>query len=115
MFRLVRLRAPLGSRSLTSSSFTPPAFVGRKPPHLLTLADLSQPQIQELVSSAIAFKTHYKADQPPALTALGEIGHQSLAQKTVALMFNKRSTRTRVASETATQLLGSSAGDDGRY
>jgi len=34
---------------------------------------------------------------------------QSMSTKTVALMFSKRSTRTRVASETAANVLGGSA------
>ncbi|GAA6063899.1 hypothetical protein JCM10212_002431 [Sporobolomyces blumeae] len=89
------------------------------PPHLLTLADLTVPQIQSLVSSAVAFKKHYKSLAIPESAriegasyekgdpnASEDVKRKSLESKTVALMFSKRSTRTRVASETAVQLLG---------
>ncbi|POV96954.1 hypothetical protein PSTT_15327 [Puccinia striiformis] len=80
------------------------------PPHLLTLADLSIFQIQSLVSTAINIKKQVKEanteqinnpskNRPPIL-------EQKLDGKTIALIFGKRSTRTRVASESATALLG---------
>lgn len=79
-------------------------------------------QIQNLISSAIAFKRHYKANEIPVAGRNAEgvnpkalekgdaspapLALKSLENKTVALMFSKRSTRTRVASETAVHLLG---------
>lgn len=75
------------------------------PPHLLTLADLSISQIQSLVSTAINYKQKIRdANQTgrPLSLALPKI----LDRKTVALIFGKRSSRTRVASESATVLLG---------
>lgn len=96
-----------------------PTESGLRPPHLLTLADLSVGQIQSIISSAIAFKQQYKPNAIPVAgrtpEALREqvegastelIAEKSLESKTVALMFSKRSTRTRVASESAVQLLG---------
>ena len=93
-----------------------------RPPHLLTLADLSVSQIQSLISSAIAFKRHYKKNAIPLAGKVAEDVHQgegetsaplvslkSLDHKTVALIFNKRSTRTRVATESAVHMLGQSA------
>ena len=71
----------------------------RPPPHLITLADLSPDQISFLLRSAIVFKTICKGESPLSV-------YQSLGGRTVAMMFSKRSTRTRVASETATGLLG---------
>jgi ornithine carbamoyltransferase len=84
-------------------------------PHLMTLADLSGPQIHRAVSHAYHLKklstprlaprlVSSKSKQPrlPSLP-------QSLSRKSIALIFSKRSTRTRVAAETATVLLGGRA------
>ncbi|KAI8459096.1 ornithine carbamoyltransferase, partial [Phakopsora pachyrhizi] len=73
------------------------------PPHLLTLADLSISQIQSLVSSAINFKKLAKQSSNN-LQSIGKT--KVLDGKTIAMIFSKRSTRTRVASESATALLG---------
>lgn len=117
-------RKSTGSISLRALSTAPaptlhPAEAGLNPPHLLTLADLTVPQIQSLISSAVAFKKHYKSRAIPQAGRIEgakfekgdsngpkEVEEKTLADKTVALMFSKRSTRTRVASETAVQLLG---------
>ncbi|EFP86171.1 ornithine carbamoyltransferase [Puccinia graminis f. sp. tritici] len=77
-----------------------------KPPHLLTLADLSIREIQSLVSTAINIKKQFKDAGPPNGENLPVKIEQILQGKTIALIFGKRSTRTRVASETATALLG---------
>ncbi|WVQ97145.1 hypothetical protein IAU59_004255 [Kwoniella sp. CBS 9459] len=69
------------------------------PPHLLTLADLSAAQITTLLQNAMAMKHVYKNIHPKAL-----IG--TLDRRTIALLFSKRSTRTRVASETSVEALG---------
>lgn len=76
-----------------------------RPPHLLTLADLSIKQIQSLVSTAINHKNLVKRSNQSAPTHSYKID-RSLDGKSIALIFGKRSTRTRVASETATVLLG---------
>lgn len=119
-----RLSSPLILSRALSTAPAPtlhPSESGLRPPHLLTLADLKVDQIQNLISSAIAFKRHYKAQEipvagksaegvnPKALEkgdASAKVALKSLDNKTVALMFSKRSTRTRVASETAVHLLG---------
>lgn len=69
------------------------------PPHFITLADLSPSQIQDLLRNALALKLTDK------YFSAGVI-RQSLRSKTVAMMFSKRSTRTRVASETSAVILG---------
>ena len=69
------------------------------PPHLLTLADLSPAQITSLIQSAITFKHLSKTVSPTRV-------EQTLDARTVALLFSKRSTRTRVASETSAKILG---------
>ncbi|GAA5897812.1 ornithine carbamoyltransferase [Sporobolomyces salmoneus] len=96
-----------------------PSESGLRPPHLLTLADLTVPQIQSLIDSAVAFKKYYKSEAIPAAGQIegakfekgddqvsSHVREKSLDSKTVALIFSKRSTRTRVASETAVQHLG---------
>lgn len=107
------LRALPSSRSLVrfasnSSGARPPvSSAGPPPPHLLTLADLSVAQTQRLVSSAMAFKRQIKSTGPAEVAGASvPLALDSLQRKTVALMFNKRSTRTRVASESAVAILG---------
>ncbi|KAF7301897.1 Ornighine carbamoyltransferase [Mycena indigotica] len=85
------------------------------PPHLLTLADLTVPQIQRLLNNAHVLKQ----TSTPWLYPTGGLHHkraktlrlpsQSLFNKSVALLFSKRSTRTRVAAETSASLLGGRA------
>ncbi|RUS23398.1 ornithine carbamoyltransferase [Jimgerdemannia flammicorona] len=68
------------------------------PVHLLTLADLTAGQIHELLVSSAQHKRDAKhTDKPPP---------QPLRGKTMAIMFSKRSTRTRVATESALAYLG---------
>jgi ornithine carbamoyltransferase len=83
----------VAKRCLSSTA----ASAGHKPRSLLSLADLSVAEIQNLLQLSHALKRASKA---------GERLEQSLSNKTVALMFSKRSTRTRVASESATAALG---------
>ncbi|RKP34495.1 ornithine carbamoyltransferase [Dimargaris cristalligena] len=70
------------------------------PPHFITLRDLTGPQIGSLVQSALQFKHMCKVE--------GKTAHPDLPLKgqTLAIMFSKRSTRTRVATETAMAYLG---------
>lgn len=77
-----------------------------KPPHLLTLADLTIEQIQTLVSNAINYKNLIKNFKKNATKPSLPIIESKLEGQTIALIFSKRSTRTRVASESATALLG---------
>lgn len=110
-------------RALSTQAPAPtlhPSQSGLKPPHLLTLADLSVPQIQGLISHAVALKKYYKSraipqagriagaqfEQGDAQAPGEDVTGKSLTDKTVAFMFSKRSTRTRVSGETAVKLLG---------
>ncbi|EIM79170.1 ornithine carbamoyltransferase [Stereum hirsutum FP-91666 SS1] len=88
-----------------------------KVPHLMTLADLSAPQILRILSHA----HHQKHLATPWLRPQQVGGKkslqlsklkmpsQSLFNKSIALLFSKRSTRTRVAAETSAVLLGGRA------
>ncbi|KAJ7368600.1 ornithine carbamoyltransferase 1 [Mycena albidolilacea] len=85
------------------------------PPHLLTLADLTVPQIKRLLTHS----AYLKSTATPWLAPHGSLSFkranalrlpsQSLFNKSVALLFSKRSTRTRVAAETGAVLLGGRA------
>lgn len=72
-----------------------------KPPSLLSLADLSPLQITKVINKSAKFKAECRY---PA-TGASRL-NKTLSDKTVALLFSKRSTRTRVASETSIKLLG---------
>ncbi|KAJ3536160.1 hypothetical protein NMY22_g6158 [Coprinellus aureogranulatus] len=84
-------------------------------PHLMTLADLSVPQIQ----ATLRHSSRLKQFSQPWLEPQGSIPKkkfsklklpsQSLFNKTIALVFSKRSTRTRLAAETSATLLGGRA------
>ncbi|KAJ7228402.1 ornithine carbamoyltransferase 1 [Mycena pura] len=85
------------------------------PPHFLTLADLTVPQIKRLLNHSAVLKA---SSQPwlvphgslPAKRAKSlRLPSQSLFNKTVAMLFSKRSTRTRVAAESSAVLLGGRA------
>lgn len=70
------------------------------PRHLLSIADLSPAEFTALVRNAHSHKHAIKSGSVPR-SLLG-----SLNGKTVAMMFNKRSTRTRVSTESAVSIMG---------
>ncbi|KAF5334485.1 hypothetical protein D9611_013794 [Ephemerocybe angulata] len=84
-------------------------------PHLMTLADLTVPQIQ----ATLRHSNRLKKFSEPWLLPHGALAKkhasklklpsQSLFNKTIALLFSKRSTRTRLAAETSATLLGGRA------
>ncbi|GAB1313035.1 ornithine carbamoyltransferase [Madurella fahalii] len=75
------------------------------PRHLMSIGDLSPAEFTRLVLNAsshkAAVKAAFGADQVPPKPL-----HGALTGKTVAMMFSKRSTRTRVSTEAAVQLMG---------
>ncbi|KAK9899219.1 ornithine carbamoyltransferase [Cystobasidium minutum MCA 4210] len=95
-------------RALSSSAAKNAAA---KPPHLLSLADLTVPEIGTLLESAHRLKKNYHDNRIPLHA--GQFGHpketELLKGRSVAILMSKRSTRTRVASESATALLGGHA------
>ncbi|KAH7334042.1 ornithine carbamoyltransferase [Rhizoctonia solani] len=82
-----------------------------KVPHLMTLADLSVGQINRVLAHSAALKRVSKPLLDPYTVSTRSLPavEQTLANKTVALLFSKRSTRTRVAAETSAVLLGGRA------
>lgn len=81
----------------------------------MSLADLSPTQIRKLVAHSHSLKRTSLPWLQPALSPKPKSSKElvkpqkSLNNKTVALLFSKRSTRTRVAAETATSILGGRA------
>lgn len=70
------------------------------PRHLTSINDLSPAEFTKLVLNASSHKTAVKAGQTPKSLA------NSLSGQTIAMMFSKRSTRTRVSTEAAVTLMG---------
>ncbi len=86
--------------SSTTSTLTSPFA----PRHLLSIADLSTPELTSLIRNAASHKTTLKSggSLPNNLTS-------SLLGQTLAMLFTKRSTRTRVSTEAAIARLGGHA------
>ncbi|KAI5115648.1 hypothetical protein M0805_009063, partial [Coniferiporia weirii] len=91
-------------------------------PRLMTLADLTTSQINNIISHSCSLKALSRHVLPPRSSHgannwrwKGEYKMDSLAPPqslrgmSIALLFSKRSTRTRVAAETASKLLGGQA------
>jgi len=79
-------------------------------PHLMTLADLSPAQIHRLLAHSYTLKRQslpwLEPHGPQYNSSKLQPPSQSLHNKTIALLFSKRSTRTRLAAETSSVLLG---------
>jgi len=64
--------------------------------NLMSIADLSKEELLELLELSAALKAHYK----------GGATDRPLIAKSIAMIFQKRSTRTRVSTETGMALMG---------
>ncbi|MCJ1466340.1 ornithine carbamoyltransferase [Pseudocyphellaria aurata] len=84
----------------TSSNPSTPLTSPFAPRHLLSIADLSAPELITLVRNAHSHKQSMKSGSIPK-SILG-----ALTGKTVAITFSKRSTRTRVSTEGAVTAFG---------
>lgn len=98
MYRVARAaasatRAPWAGRAYYSSA--------AKPRHLMSINDLTPTEFTTLVRNAAASKAAVAKNDK-----LGGTLGASLTGKTIAMMFNKLSTRTRVSSEGAVALMG---------
>ncbi|KAI3319173.1 ornithine carbamoyltransferase precursor-like protein [Xylariaceae sp. AK1471] len=68
--------------------------------HLMTIGDLSSAEFSKLILNAAAHKKAVKSGQIPVAIK------DKLLGQTVAMMFSKRSTRTRVSTEAAVAMMG---------
>ncbi|EME38560.1 hypothetical protein DOTSEDRAFT_57609 [Dothistroma septosporum NZE10] len=86
--------------SVSPSTSSTPATSPFSPRHFLSVSDLSPKELTTLVRNAASYKSATKSgDLPQHLK-------NKLAAQTVAIMFTKRSTRTRVSTEGAITMLG---------
>lgn len=90
----------LRSHGRQYSSQTSPLISPFAPRSLLSIADLSSIELTTLIRNAHSHKQAFKSGSVPK-PLLG-----ALTGKTIAMIFNKRSTRTRVSTEAATVALG---------
>lgn len=70
------------------------------PRHLINIAQLTNDEFSSLINKAYQFKQLIKSDKPSIEN------HQKLLGKLVALLFTKRSTRTRISTEGAASFFG---------
>jgi ornithine carbamoyltransferase len=70
--------------------------------HLTSISDLTTKEFEHLVNKAIEFKKVVKTNSIEEIRA----NHDKLLGKTIALIFSKRSTRTRLSSEGAAAFFG---------
>ena len=82
------------------SSAASPVTSPFAPRSLLSIADLTSSELTTLVRNAHSYKQSVKSGSIPQ-SLLG-----ALSGKTLAMIFNKRSTRTRVSTEGAVAMLG---------
>lgn len=93
---LIPIKTMFAKRSLSSS-----AFLKSKPRHLVNTIQLSNEELASLVGKAEAFKKQVRSGSPAPVEQ-----HQKLLGKLVALLFSKRSTRTRISTEGAAAYFG---------
>ncbi|AGO13245.1 AaceriAFR098Wp [[Ashbya] aceris (nom. inval.)] len=72
------------------------------PKHLVSIKDLADHEFAELVTRAEYFKRLFKTEDKADF----EKFHRELLGKTIALVFSKRSTRTRISTEGAAAFFG---------
>lgn len=89
--------AQRATKSLQSKAYSTSTAAPR---HLMSISDLKPAEFANLVRNAASRKALVKAgNAPPSL-------RDGLAGQTIAMMFSKRSTRTRVSTEAAVTMLG---------
>lgn len=74
----------------------------KSPRHLVSMMELSNEELYSLVSKAEKFKSIVKSNNVKEQQAL----HNNLLGKLVAMLFTKRSTRTRISTEGAASFFG---------
>lgn len=117
---LARLATSLPQQQCRSINLAVPRTTERMPPNLLSLAQLSPKQIASIITQSSEMKLAHRLANPkhgldPSTSPAqgkahgGHIYEQTLRDRSIAVMFSKRSTRTRVACETAINALGGHA------
>ncbi len=104
----------VGARRFSSSAsavsagwdFNREVFASLKGRDFLDMTDYSPPQLRALLDGSHVLKRMYKVD--------GMTGHRPFTGKSMGMIFQKRSTRTRMSAEVAWNLLGGHAGTCGR-
>ncbi|MCJ1426332.1 ornithine carbamoyltransferase [Sticta canariensis] len=98
-------RALRGFHTVSQRSYSTPS-TPLAPRHLLSIADLTSAELATLVRNAYKHRSMMKLD-----SMMGSISkfHGALTGKTVAMTFSKRSTRTRVSTESAVAAFGGHA------
>ncbi|KAI5956934.1 ARG3 [Candida jiufengensis] len=74
-----------------------------KPRHLINISQLTNDEFSNLINKASHLKSIYKSEDNIEQT---QKNHQKLLGKLVALLFSKRSTRTRISTEGAASFFG---------
>jgi ornithine carbamoyltransferase len=95
------LRTSLTHIRHSSSLPSTPPVSPFAPRHLLSIADLTPRELTTLIRSAAVHKSAVKSGE-----ALPSSLQNSLLGRTIAIVFSKRSTRTRVSTEAAVNMLG---------
>ncbi|PQE10210.1 ornithine carbamoyltransferase protein [Rutstroemia sp. NJR-2017a WRK4] len=98
--RAMRALQSLGKTQCRAYSNASPLTSPFAPRHLLSIADLTPAELTTLVRSAHSHKQALKSSSIPSSLL------NSLSGKTIAMPFSKRSTRTRVSTESAVTTMG---------
>jgi argininosuccinate synthase len=96
----VKRKEPPSTSSIAATPSSKALLEGLKGRHLKRIDDYSAPEFEAMLAYSRRLKTLAKADQLP---------DRLMSQKSVAMIFQKRSTRTRVSTETGMTLMGGHA------
>src|SRR5271169_6946124 len=105
MYRIQSLRHIRNAVSqISQSRLYSTGAIPLKTRHLLSINDLSVSELTSIVSRSAELKHSVKTRN--LLPGMNQFTPGILAGQSVAMMFSKRSTRTRVSTESAVALLG---------
>jgi ornithine carbamoyltransferase len=97
----MKLTARLPFRQIQTRTLT--TAVKAPPRHFLSLSELNPSELKILINSALKY---HKAHEVPGYQKRRLPSSRYLANETIALLFSKRSTRTRVSTEGAVVAMG---------
>ncbi|KAI5968093.1 ARG3 [Candida margitis] len=93
------VRTAVTTKRILSTSTT---LKSQQPRHLVNISQLSNDEFSSLIAKAHHLKQVYKSGQASSIAE----NHTKLLGKLVALLFSKRSTRTRISTEGAAAFFG---------